>query len=585
MITVPGLLQRQPAPGHQGRRPHRRARGPAHRQRADRSLAGLRAAEAGPGHHRGLRPRRRHLRHLHPPGQGRGLRGARHQRRHASGRRRLRPGAGGLAAGGYPAPPRGGPGRRRGSATGAAARPRRPPSADCPSRRAPQLAIPFGDFVYRRDITREELRRGSASGGARPSALPSGAARRGALARRRGRGGAGGRFHAGAAGAAVRWRRCSARRRTASSTPTRWWRWGRRCRPRSSPAGSPTCSCWTSPRCHSGIETLGGIVSVLIARNSTIPTMAKEQFTTSVDGQTVVDLHVLQGERELARDNRSLARFEPARHRSHAGGHAQDRGDLPRRRQRDPAGQRARAAHRQGGSIEVQPHLRTHRSRGGADGGRILRARGGRRERAAPHRGADRGRQRGQPRAARADARAALLAEPGERERIEAALARLREARARDGPRSHPRAHHRGEPGHRAAGRGHDGRRAQGALASSGRTASWSLPDGDAQGDLPSARRHRRGGRRQKYPLADHGRPGSLLDIALANDIHLEHNCGGSCACTTCHVIVREGEANLSPHGARRGRPSRHRRGPHAALAPRLPGDRARATSVVEIPK
>ena len=49
-----------------------------------------------------------------------------------------------------------------------------------------------------------------------------------------------------------------------------------------------------------------------------------------------------------------------------------------------------------------------------------------------------------------------------------------------------------------------------------------------------------------KYPLADHGRPGSLLDIALANDIHLEHNCGGSCACTTCHVIVREGAENLS---------------------------------------
>ncbi|MGH7396482.1 MAG: 2Fe-2S iron-sulfur cluster-binding protein, partial [Candidatus Rokuibacteriota bacterium] len=48
------------------------------------------------------------------------------------------------------------------------------------------------------------------------------------------------------------------------------------------------------------------------------------------------------------------------------------------------------------------------------------------------------------------------------------------------------------------------------------------------------------------YPLADHGRPGSLLDIALANRIHLEHNCGGSCACTTCHVIVREGEQSLS---------------------------------------
>ena len=49
-----------------------------------------------------------------------------------------------------------------------------------------------------------------------------------------------------------------------------------------------------------------------------------------------------------------------------------------------------------------------------------------------------------------------------------------------------------------------------------------------------------------KYPLADHGKPGSLLDIALANDIELEHNCGGSCACTTCHLIVREGKENLS---------------------------------------
>src|SRR5574341_1642793 len=59
-----------------------------------------------------------------------------------------------------------------------------------------------------------------------------------------------------------------------------------------------------------GIETLGGVVSVLIPRNTTIPTSAREMFTTSVDGQTVVDMHVVQGERELARDCRSLARFE-----------------------------------------------------------------------------------------------------------------------------------------------------------------------------------------------------------------------------------------------------------------------------------
>ena len=61
-----------------------------------------------------------------------------------------------------------------------------------------------------------------------------------------------------------------------------------------------------------GIETLGGIVSVLIPRNTTIPTLANEYFTTSVDGQTTIDMHVLQGERELAKDNRSLARFDLA---------------------------------------------------------------------------------------------------------------------------------------------------------------------------------------------------------------------------------------------------------------------------------
>ncbi len=50
----------------------------------------------------------------------------------------------------------------------------------------------------------------------------------------------------------------------------------------------------------------------------------------------------------------------------------------------------------------------------------------------------------------------------------------------------------------------------------------------------------------EKYPYGEHGKPGSILDIALANDVPLEHNCGGSCACTTCHVIVREGEDSLS---------------------------------------
>lgn len=47
-------------------------------------------------------------------------------------------------------------------------------------------------------------------------------------------------------------------------------------------------------------------------------------------------------------------------------------------------------------------------------------------------------------------------------------------------------------------------------------------------------------------PYRHHGKPGSLLDVALNFGIPLEHACGGNCACTTCHVIVRQGEENLS---------------------------------------
>ncbi|HEY4440775.1 MAG TPA: molecular chaperone DnaK [Candidatus Elarobacter sp.] len=58
-----------------------------------------------------------------------------------------------------------------------------------------------------------------------------------------------------------------------------------------------------------GIETLGGLTHKLIERNTTIPTRKSETFTTAEDGQTAVDIHVVQGEREMAADNKTLARF------------------------------------------------------------------------------------------------------------------------------------------------------------------------------------------------------------------------------------------------------------------------------------
>jgi molecular chaperone DnaK len=59
-----------------------------------------------------------------------------------------------------------------------------------------------------------------------------------------------------------------------------------------------------------GIETLGGVTTVLIPRNTTIPTKKTETFSTADDNQTTVEIHVLQGERELARDNRTIGKFQ-----------------------------------------------------------------------------------------------------------------------------------------------------------------------------------------------------------------------------------------------------------------------------------
>ncbi|MHC4869892.1 MAG: Hsp70 family protein, partial [Planctomycetota bacterium] len=59
-----------------------------------------------------------------------------------------------------------------------------------------------------------------------------------------------------------------------------------------------------------GVETLGGVMTVLIPRNTTIPTSRKETFSTAADNQNAVTIHVLQGERKMSGDNRTLGRFD-----------------------------------------------------------------------------------------------------------------------------------------------------------------------------------------------------------------------------------------------------------------------------------
>jgi 2Fe-2S ferredoxin len=51
-----------------------------------------------------------------------------------------------------------------------------------------------------------------------------------------------------------------------------------------------------------------------------------------------------------------------------------------------------------------------------------------------------------------------------------------------------------------------------------------------------------------RAPFQHDGRPGSILDVLLAHGVHLEHACGGNCACTTCHVIVKQGGNALTPN-------------------------------------
>jgi molecular chaperone DnaK len=95
-----------------------------------------------------------------------------------------------------------------------------------------------------------------------------------------------------------------------ASTPTRSSPSAPPCRPVCSRATSRTCCCSTSRPLSLGIETKGGVMTKLIERNTTIPTRRTEVFTTAEDMQPSVEIHVLQGEREMAQFNKTLGKFQ-----------------------------------------------------------------------------------------------------------------------------------------------------------------------------------------------------------------------------------------------------------------------------------
>ena len=123
-----------------------------------------------------------------------------------------------------------------------------------------------------------------------------------------------------------------------------------------------------------GVETLGGVMTKLIERNTTIPTKKAETFSTAADGQTQVEIHVLQGEREMAADNRTLGRF-------HLRAFRRRRAACPRSRSPStstPTASSTSSAKDKATSkeqkITITHSSRARQGRGGEDGGRRPRA-------------------------------------------------------------------------------------------------------------------------------------------------------------------------------------------------------------------
>ncbi len=112
------------------------------------------------------------------------------------------------------------------------------------------------------------------------------------------------------------------------------------------------------------IETMGGVATPMIQRNTTIPTKKTETFSTAADNQTEVEVHVLQGERPMAAQNRTLGKFKLSRHSDGAAWRAADRGDVRYRRERHFECDRQGQRHRQGPEDHDYEFFRSEQGRG-----------------------------------------------------------------------------------------------------------------------------------------------------------------------------------------------------------------------------
>ena len=298
-----------------------------------------------------------------------------------------------------------------------------------------------------------------------------------------------------------------------------------------------------------GIEVGGGVVDKILPRNTTIPAGARATYTTQEDKQTGFEIHVVQGERELAADCRSLAHFTLKGHPADARGDGQAGGHVQRGRRRTAERARQGGDHGRRADGQRQAVVRPRRRQAveRCCSTPSITARRIRRGGGSPRAGS---RRTHRPRDAQGHGGGRRLLEGGEREKIERRSARSRTRRERETPgriQTSDRVARRGEQGvcdasdeprhragHRRAKRGRGGGERGARLKTRWRSF----------GSRATARSRCRSGDDPRGGAEEAARRRAIA-------------CGGVCACSTCHVYVTRGSELLSEQEGRRSRHSR----------------------------